>query len=121
MMKRCAECGCPTAAPVEQGGVHYCQEHAATAPDMVNSPHHYTRGPIIDVTVFDPISGDTAGDTHIIECIEVIRHIRDMRLANAMKYVWRVAFGGKANDREDIQKAIWYLRDWLDNPVSETP
>ena len=76
-------------------------------PDMVNHPAHYTRGPFIA----------TLG--RVIECIEVIRHIRDMRLANSMKYIWRVAFGGKNNDREDIQKAIWYLQDWLDNPIGD--
>jgi Protein of unknwon function (DUF3310) len=75
--------------------------------DMVNHPPHYTRGPKID--------------GRVIECIEVIRWILDGRLYTAMKYIWRVAFGGKTsdpqNDREDIGKAIWYLQDWLDNPV----
>jgi len=82
--------------------------------DMVNSPPYYTRGPFISVR---PKSGSLG---RIIECIEVIRHIRDMRLANAMKYIWRVAFGGKGDgskNREDIGKAIWYLQDFLDNPV----
>ena len=65
--------------------------------DLVNHPPHY-RGPGI-------------------ECIRVIRHIKDMRLANAMKYIWRVAFGGKGNDRQDIEKAMWYLKDWLEYPV----
>lgn len=78
--------------------------------DMVNHPTHYTRGPKIwcphDKRVW-----------RIQECIEVIRHIRDVRLATAIKYIWRVGFGGKANDREDIEKAVWYLQDWLDNPV----
>lgn len=69
--------------------------------DPVNSPRHYR--------------GHPGG----IECIQVIRHVRDMRLANAMKYTWRVAFGGKGNDREDIKKAIWYLQDWLDNPIGD--
>lgn len=80
--------------------------------DRVNHPKHYTRGPRIEFTgqVGEP-------DSITVECIQVIRHIKDMRLANAMKYTWRVAFGGKDNDREDIEKAIWYLRDWLDNDV----
>ena len=77
--------------------------------DMVNHPQHYTRGPVV---IRGPLG-------YRIECIEVIRHIADMRLANAMKYIWRVAFGGKANDREDIEKAIWYLQDWLNNPRTE--
>jgi hypothetical protein len=52
-----------------------------------------------------------------LECIDVIRHIPDGRLFTAMKYIWRVAFGGKENDREDIDKGKWYLKDWLDNPT----
>jgi len=73
--------------------------------DMVN-PQHYKNGPIIK-TPFQP-------DYHI-EAIEVIRYINDPRLANAVKYIWRVAFGGKSNDTVDIQKAIWYLTDWLNH------
>jgi hypothetical protein len=97
--------------------------------DRVNFPRHYTRGPRIQI-------GDnpatTGRDTMTwlkstveygrrifieIECIEVLCGIKDYRLATAMKYVWRVAFGGKDNDREDIQKAVWYLQHWLDNDV----
>lgn len=78
--------------------------------DMVNHPEHYKRGPKIEIDQQWKL---------VVECIEVIRHIRDMRLANAMKYIWRVAFGGKANDREDIQKAIWYLNDWLNNSLED--
>lgn len=79
--------------------------------EMVNHPRHYTRGPRI-------ARGDAHSTQYIdVECIEVIRHIPDMRLANAMKYIWRVAFGGKENNRQDIEKAVWYLRDWLEHPV----
>jgi hypothetical protein len=83
--------------------------------DMVSHPPHYTRGPRIDfsgVANCDP--GTVVWD---VECIEVVRHIHDFRLANAMKYIWRVAFGGKDNDSEDIDKAIWYLQDYLDHEV----
>lgn len=72
--------------------------------DMVN-PQHYKRGPVIE--------------GRPTEAIEVIRHVRDARLANAFRYLWRVAFGGKWNNREDIQKAIWYLQDWLDHPIED--
>jgi hypothetical protein len=84
-------------------------------PDPIN-PQHYKRGPWID-TKFngDDYTGESA-IARTIECIEVIRHITDMRLATAIKYLWRVAFGGKHNDREDVKKAMWYLQDWLDNP-----
>jgi hypothetical protein len=85
--------------------------------DMVNHPPHYTRGPMIDVKFNGDNYFGPSGIARVIECIEIIRHITDFRLATAMKYIWRVAFGGKDNDREDIQKAIWYLTDWLDNEV----
>jgi hypothetical protein len=80
--------------------------------DMVNHPPHYTRGPKIKVLQ----QGSWEPVERVIECIEVIRGIKDGRLFTAMKYIWRVAFGGKDNDREDIRKSIWYLQDWLDNP-----
>lgn len=62
--------------------------------DMVNHPPHY--------------NGHPAG----IEAIEVLRHSTDYDLGQAMKYIWRVMWGGKNNDEEDICKAIWYLQDW---------
>lgn len=65
------------------------------ADDMVNSPRHYT--------------GHPTG----IEAIEVIRHATDYNLGAALKYIWRVMWGGKGNDVEDIQKSMWYLNDWL--------
>ena len=104
-------------------------------PEMVNHPDHYTRGPFVqlgdnpDTTGRDTMTwirstveyGRRVGI--VLECIDVIRHVKDGRLFNAMKYVWRVAFGGKpgTDDREDIQKAIWYLNDWLDNPLVPVP
>lgn len=95
-------------------GIFHMGSTPDEVPDMVNHPPHYTRGPL--VTLRD----GPGGISGVIECIQVIRWIRDMRLANAMRYVWRVAFGGKENDRQDIQKAIWYLQDWLDNEVDVT-
>jgi len=87
------------------------------AEEMVDHPPHYTRGPVIKLTNHERNS--VAPYWRAIECIEVIRRITDMRLANAMKYIWRVAFGGKENNRQDIQKAIWYLTDWLDYPLDD--
>lgn len=57
--------------------------------DMVSHPPHY-RGP----------KG--------IECIDVVEAMT-FNLGNSVKYVWRVAFGGKGNDIEDLRKAIWYI------------
>ena len=77
---------------------------------MVDHPDHYTRGPVI---VCPHCKGK-----FVLECIEVIRYIRDMRLATAVKYIWRVGFGGKTDDLEDIKKSRWYLRDWVKHPLS---
>jgi hypothetical protein len=79
--------------------------------DPVN-PAHYKRGPVFNFIGPDgkPMKGE-------IEAIDVIRCIPDARLANAMKYIWRVGFGGKEDDAVDIEKAVWYLNDYLRNPV----
>jgi Protein of unknwon function (DUF3310) len=87
--------------------------------DMVNHPPHYERGPEIDVLARDSSNVELILVKRMLSCIEVIRFIKDMRLATAMKYIWRVSFGGKENDREDIRKAIWYLQDWLNNPLGD--
>ena len=76
---------------------------------MVNHPPHYGRGPTITCPECKHV--------WMLECIAVIRWIKDMRLATAVKYIWRVAFGGKDDDRQDIKKSRWYLRDWLKHEV----
>jgi hypothetical protein len=99
--------------------------------DPVNPPH-YRRGPELEIG-----QCDTYGNlvTHFREtvqlggilrmplhCIDVMRHMKDPRLATAFKYIWRVAFGGKlgADDQRDIRSAIWYLQDFLDHPVGRS-
>ena len=61
-------------------------------PDMVNHPPHYTAHP----------KG--------IECIDVIEDNPFYNLAAAMKYLWRVSWGGKFDDLEDLEKAVWYVQ-----------
>lgn len=58
--------------------------------DMVNHPPHYTSHP----------SG--------VECIEITRHM-GFNLGNSLKYIWRADL--KGNALEDIDKAIFYLKD----------
>lgn len=60
--------------------------------DMVNHPAHYT------------------GHPKGIECIDVIEENPHPNLANAMKYLWRVSWGGKDNDTQDLEKAVWYIQ-----------
>ena len=67
--------------------------------DSVNHPRHYTSSP-----------AECAACNSRIECIQVTRWL-GFNIGNAIKYLWRVGFGGKHNDIEDLQKAIWYIRD----------
>ena len=61
--------------------------------DNVNHPKHYTSHP----------SG--------IECIQITRHM-GFNLGNAFKYIWRA--GLKDNAVEDLEKALWYIRDEIE-------
>lgn len=60
--------------------------------DMVNHPPHY--------------NGHPKG----IEAIDVIEDNPYPNLGNVLKYVWRVSWGSKGRDIEDLEKAEWYLR-----------
>lgn len=64
--------------------------------DPVNHPSHYT--------------GHPAG----VECIDVIEANTFYNLAAAMKYIWRVSWGSKDNDIQDLEKAAWYIRREID-------
>jgi hypothetical protein len=94
--------------------------------DPVNPPH-YARGPMIHIDIGEKITKGIKQIAHPLHCIDVMRHIKDPRLATAFKYLWRVAFGGKrepgdtrdqrAIDIRDLESAIWYLQDYIDNPT----
>lgn len=76
--------------------------------DEVNHPSHYTNSKAI-----------CSQCEATIECIDVTRHM-GFNLGNAMKYIWRHEM---KNGRTDIEKAIWYLRDYLGyntNPQQNT-
>lgn len=60
--------------------------------DPVNHPKHYTEHP----------SG--------VECIQITRHM-GFNLGNALKYIWRCDL--KHDAIEDLEKAIWYIKDEL--------
>lgn len=61
--------------------------------DPVNHPSHYTSHP----------SG--------VECITITRHM-NFNLGNAIKYIWRD--GLKQNSIQDLEKAIFYLKDEIE-------
>ena len=64
--------------------------------DLVNHPPHY-----------ESRSG--------VECIDVVRHL-PFSLGNCVKYVWR--YNEKWNPKEDLDKSLWYLEDYMVNPLS---
>ena len=61
--------------------------------DPVNHPKHYTNHP----------SG--------VECIQITRHM-GFNLGNAIKYIWRADL--KNDAIEDLEKAVWYLKDEIE-------
>lgn len=66
--------------------------------DAVYYPKHYTTHP------------------EGIECIQVTRHM-NFNLGNAVKYLWRA--GKKENTVQDLEKAIWYIRDEIGRITKE--
>jgi hypothetical protein len=68
--------------------------------DPVDHPSHYVSHP----------SG--------VECIQITRHM-GFNLGNAIKYIWRADL--KNDAIEDLEKAVWYLRDEITKRKSDTP
>ena len=60
--------------------------------DQVNHPMHYTTHP----------SG--------IEAIQITRHM-NFNLGNAIKYIWRAGLKDKDKTIQDLEKAIFYIKD----------
>lgn len=71
----------------------------------VDHPDHYNTLPAVCDKCGDPI-----------ECIEVVRHL-DFNTGNAIKYIWRARH--KGNTIEDLQKAVWYLQDEIEELIKE--
>lgn len=63
--------------------------------DVVNHPSHYCSHP----------SG--------IECIEITRH-HDFAIGNAIKYLWRAGLKDSDNEIQDLEKAIFYIQDKIE-------
>ena len=72
--------------------------------DNVNHPAHYTSR--------DIYCNCETESSKPIECIDITRHF-NFNLGNAIKYIWRSEFKGR--QKEDLQKAIWYLQDEIQN------
>ncbi len=60
--------------------------------DQVNHPSHYTTDP----------SG--------VECLEITRH-RNFNVGNAFKYLWRAGLKDESKTIQDLEKAIFYIKD----------
>jgi hypothetical protein len=65
--------------------------------EAVNHPDHYQSGNGIEV----------------IDVIE--KYSLGFHLGNAMKYLLRAGRKDPAREREDIEKARWYVKRWLDD------
>lgn len=78
---------------------NYRKEHECKVPahDAVEHPAHYETGKFecIDVMI------ETQG----------VEAVKDFCICNAFKYLYR---HGRKNGAEDIKKAIWYLKKWVE-------
>lgn len=63
--------------------------------DQVNHPSHYI--------------GDPSG----VECIQITRH-RNFNIGNAIKYLWRAGLKNEDKHIEDLEKAIFYIKDEIE-------
>lgn len=45
-----------------------------------------------------------------IECIEVTRHL-NFNIGNAIKYLWRNGLKDNESSIDDLNKAMWYIKD----------
>lgn len=88
-------------------------------PNRVNHPDYYNNGPYI---VLD--RDYKKGDIIKIECIDIIRDMPSWK-GNAIKYEWRcglkkeTGLTDKEKEIEDINKAIWYLQDKINQLQNE--
>lgn len=72
-------------------------------------------------TLTDPLTNDPInhpkhyqGYATRVECIDVTRHL-PFDLGNAFKYIWRAGRKDPGTMIEDLEKALWYLRDYDDH------
>jgi hypothetical protein len=70
----------------------YAEEKFNITVDQVNHPEHYTSDP----------SG--------VECIQITRH-RNFNVGNAFKYLWRAGLKDESKTIQDLEKAIFYIKD----------
>ena len=72
--------------------------------DMVNHPKHYA----------------SQFKTKDLECVAITRHMSFLR-GNAFKYVWRAGMkGDKEKAIEDLDKALWYLKELSKYPAADS-
>lgn len=65
--------------------------------DPVNHPSHYCKGKYESIEVMTEVFG--------------VEAVKSFALLNAFKYIWRA---DKKNGIEDIRKAAWYLRKYME-------
>lgn len=103
MTSNCKSCGktCIVNGPTDEGFLCcQCSQLTEKPNDPVNHPTHYNSHP----------SG--------IECIEVVRHF-SFNLGNAIKYMWRSGLKDEKKEVEDLEKAIFYIKDEIERIKNE--
>ncbi len=55
-----------------------------------------------------------------VECIQITRHFNN-NLGNVIKYVWRAGKKENNSTRQDLKKALYYLKDEIKRVSSSEP
>ena len=94
-------------------GNEHCEGNAQSAASRVLS---YEDNPFVSPYGDRPVSVTNLSHYRShpsgVECIEVIRGL-PFSAGNAIKYIWRA--GQKDSAKQDLDKALWYIQDCIDN------
>lgn len=90
--------------------------------DKNNTPSNYHQTTLDELPVIeydDPVYHPSHYNSGNIEVIDIIadqlgdKGMRGFCLGNALKYICRSGKKDKTKEKEDIEKAIWYLNRYL--------
>lgn len=100
LVYNCTNGSCDSLTYVRGGVCLNCASNGVTKEDVINKPKHYNFA--------------------TIEPIDVIEDWRlDFRLANALKYISRAGRKDPSKIKEDLEKAVWYIKRFIEKECKD--
>lgn len=93
------------------------EEYKETDKELQEILYNYRESKKCKVPAHDAVEHPAHYETGKFECIDVmietqgVEAVKDFCVCNAFKYLYR---HGRKNGAEDIKKAIWYLKKWVE-------